>query len=88
MKPEQSAPKELLLLQRTNITKWIQNLGHDAQVEEEKATPRCLRKLYQTTQASIQDEISLLVLQTYDRMLEAEQRAIGWRQMEAAGGGK
>lgn len=65
-------------LRRTYITKLIQGLCQDARVPEEKATPRCLKKLYQTTQASIQANISLLVEQAHDRLLETEQLAIGW----------
>lgn len=65
---------------RTNITKMIQALSRDAQVEGDKATPRCLRKLYQITQAGIETNIALLVEQTYERMLETEQLMIGWKQ--------
>lgn len=69
-----------LKLSRTNVTKLIQGLCHDAQVSEEKATPRCLKKLYQATQASIQGNLSLLMEQAHDRLLETEQLAIGWKQ--------
>ena len=37
------------------------------------------RKLYQTTQASIQENVVLLVEQAYDRLLEKEQLTIGWK---------
>lgn len=69
-----------LKLRRTNVTKLIQSLCHDARVPEEKATPRCLKKLYQATQASIQGNLSLLMEQAHDRLLETEQLAIGWKQ--------
>lgn len=65
---------------RNNITKMIQRLCQDARVSEESATPRCLRKLYQATQASIHGNLSLLVEQAHDRLLETEQLVIGWRQ--------
>lgn len=69
-----------LKLRRTNVTKLIQSLCRDARVPEEKATPRCLKKLYQATQASIQGNLSLLIEQAHDRLLETEQLAIGWKQ--------
>lgn len=73
-------------IRRTNITKLIQNLCKDAQVDEKKATPRCLKKLYQATQASIQASFSLLMEQTYDRLLETEQLVIGWKREEVIRG--
>lgn len=63
---------------RTAVTGMIKSLCRDAQVPEEKANPRCLRKLYQATQAGILDNISVLVDQAYDRLLEKEQNVIGW----------
>ena len=38
-------------MSRTQVTEEIQTLCHDARVEEEKGTPRCLRKLYLATRA-------------------------------------
>lgn len=69
-------------IRRTNVTKQIQSLCRDARVPEEKATPRCLKKLYQTTQAGIQANIALLVEQAHDRLLETEQLSIGWSGAE------
>ncbi len=66
------------VIQRTNVTKLIQGLCQDARVDEKKANPRCLKKLYQATQAGIRANLSLLMEQTYDRLLETEQLAIGW----------
>lgn len=65
---------------RNNITKMIQGVCRDACVAEKKSNPRCLKKLYQATQASIQANMSLLVEQAHDRLLEAEQLTIGWQQ--------
>lgn len=65
-------------LHRSNISGSIRALCRDAHVAEEKGTPRCLRKLYQTTQARIVSNISVVVEQAYDRLLETEQLAIGW----------
>ncbi|MDO4314208.1 MAG: site-specific integrase [Oscillospiraceae bacterium] len=66
------------VLHRSNISGSIRALCRDAQVAEEKGNPRCLRKLYQTTQARIVSNISVVVEQAYDRLLETEQLAIGW----------
>lgn len=68
---------------RTGVTNAIQRLCRDARVPESKANPRCLKKLYQTTQAGIQANIALLVEQSHDRLLETEQLTIGWKR-EAA----
>lgn len=65
---------------RTSITVMIQALSRDARVPEEKATPRCLKKLCQATQAGIREELALLADQTYERLLEKEQRAFGWEK--------
>ena len=71
--------------QRTQVTAEIQALGRDARVEEAKSNPRCLRKLYQGTQAKIGDSVRLLAEQSYERLLDTEQLAVGWD--EAPGGG-
>lgn len=63
---------------RTVVTKMIKTLCRDAQVSEEKATPRCLHKLYLSTQNGILENLFLLAEQAYERMLEKEQNAIGW----------
>ena len=65
-------------MSRTQVTEEIQTLCHDARVEEEKGTPRCLRKLYYTTRAEIEATVAQLVEQTHERRLEAEQAAVGW----------
>ena len=65
-------------LARTSVTIMIQRLCHDARVPKEKATPRCLRKLYQSTRAGIQENVALLVEQAHDRLLESEQITVGW----------
>ena len=67
-------------LRRTSVTTLIQRLCLDARVPEEKANPRCLKKLYQATQDNIQANISLLMEQAHDRLLETEQLAIGWKE--------
>ena len=65
-------------MSRTQVTEEIQTLCHDARVEEEKGTPRCLRKLCVATQESIRANLELLAEQTYDRLLEKESLTAGW----------
>lgn len=65
-------------LNRTTVSMLIGRICHDAQVPREKGNPRCLKKLYQTTQASIEANIALLVEQAHDRMIEMEQLTVGW----------
>ena len=47
-------------------------------VPEEKANPRCLKRLWQSTQDGIRTQIDLLVEQASDRLMEAEQLTVGW----------
>ena len=63
---------------RAAVTACIQQLSRDARVAPEKCNPRCLRKLCQSTRESVQQNISLLVEQALDRLLEQEQLTIGW----------
>lgn len=63
---------------RSGVTACIQQLATDARVPSEKCNPRCLRKLYQATKEGIQQNISLLVEQAHERLLEQEQISIGW----------
>ena len=69
-------------MDRTNVTQSIRRLSAVAQVPEEKANPRCLRKLYQTTRESIERSIALLVEQAQDKLLEEEQMTVGWGQRQ------
>ncbi len=72
-----------LPVNRSNVTDSIRRLCRDARVPEEKGNPRCLLKLYQSTYQNIQDSISVLIEQTYDRILEKEQLSVGWERAEA-----
>lgn len=71
---------------RTQVWTEIRRLCQDAQVPEEKANPRCLRNLYQSTQESIRSSIAILIEQAYDRLLEEEQDSVGW-EVEMGGKG-
>ena len=65
-------------MSRNNVTISIRQLCVGAGVPEEKGSPRCLRKLYQSTRAGIERSISLLIDQAQERLLEEEQLAVGW----------
>lgn len=65
-------------MRRTQVTGDIRALCRDAQVDPEKGSPRCLRKLYQTARAEVEQRVRLLAEQAYERMLNAEQRSAGW----------
>lgn len=67
-------------LDRSNIGRCIRQVGQAARVAEEKASPRCLWRMYQSTQKGIRDNVSLLIEQAYERQLEREQMAVGWEE--------
>ena len=69
-------------LNRTAVTAIVQELARDARVPPEKCTPRCLRKLYQSTMARIADSVQLLIEQSHECLLEQEQLIIGWEDGE------
>lgn len=69
-------------LSRTNVSDSIRHLCWDARVDERKGNPTCLRRLYLSTVGHIRDSLSILLDQTYQRLLEAEQETIGWGQAE------
>lgn len=65
-------------MHRTYVTAAIRNLCGDAKISEEKGNPRCLRKLYLSTKTGIESNISLLVEQAMEQMMEQEQFSVGW----------
>ena len=67
-------------LNRTAVTGAIQALARDARVAPEKCNPRCLRRLYQSTMAGIEASVCLLMEQSHERLLDAEQLIAGWRE--------
>lgn len=64
---------------RSSINYCIAMVSREAHVGEGKATPRCLWKMYRDTCLGIRSNISVLVEQAYQRMVEEEQLAIGWK---------
>ena len=67
-------------ISRTYVSTILRQLCPSAQVAEEKGNPRCLKRLYQSTLASIESSVALLVEQAMERQLEMEQMTIGWEE--------
>lgn len=65
-------------LSRTTINHYISAVSGEARVDPEKATPRCLWKMYQSVQDGIKENIHVLIRQAYEEMMEKEQMSIGW----------
>ncbi len=65
-------------LKRSSVYYYVNCVCRDAQVDEEKANPRCLWKMHQNTYDRIRANVNILVEQTYQRILEEEQFAVGW----------
>jgi len=65
-------------MHRTYVSAAIRNLCEEARLPGNKGNPKCLRKLYLSTKAGVESNISLLVEQAMERMMEQEQFSIGW----------
>lgn len=65
-------------IHRTYISALISRLCEEARIPREKGNPKCLRKLYLTTKAGVESNISLLVEQAMERIIEQEQLEISW----------
>lgn len=63
---------------RANLHRELGQLCAEAQVAPEKGTPRYMKKLYQATRAGVENNVSLLVEQAMERIVEQEQLTIGW----------
>lgn len=66
------------VMSRSSVYHYVNCISGEAGVPEEKATPRCLWKMYQSTCDEIENNMALLVQQAYERVLETEQLAVGW----------
>ena len=64
-------------MHRTYVSAVIRNLCEEAKVPREKGNPKCLRMLYLSTKAGVESNISLLVEQAMERMMEQEQFTVG-----------
>lgn len=65
-------------LPRTTVNRYVSAVSREARVDPEKATPRCLWKMYQSIQDGIEENIHVLIRQAYEDMMEKEQLMIGW----------
>ncbi|MCI6011720.1 MAG: site-specific integrase, partial [Firmicutes bacterium] len=65
-------------LNRTVVNSIMKTLSAAAQVEEEKITPRCLKKMYQGTRAFFEQRVNDLVERAYEQLLSTEQTLVGW----------
>ena len=65
-------------ISRIAVTHAVNSLARSAMVDDVKCNPRCLRKLYQETQAGYREMMQALVDQAQERQLEKEQRISGW----------
>ena len=65
-------------ISRTTVSALIQSLSDTAKVAPEKCNPRCLRKLYLSTNENIMMNMTFIAEQAYIRLLEKEQLKIGW----------
>ena len=68
-------------LTRTPVNVLLHKLGKAAGLPKEKATPRCLQKLYKRTRDEMNAMITAQVERSYENLLEQELIAVG-RQVE------
>lgn len=66
-------------MSRSSVNYCINVVCHDARVAVEKANPRCLWKMYQETCRELRANVAVLIEQSYQRILEDEQLAMGWK---------
>lgn len=66
-------------MSRSSVYHYVNSVSGEAGVPEERATPQCLWKMYQRTCEEIESNMALLMQQAYEKMLETEQLAVGWR---------
>lgn len=65
-------------INRTYVSILMKSICGAARVPEERVNPQMLRRLYFSTRAGIENNISLLVEQAMEQMMEQEQLAVGW----------
>ena len=65
-------------IKRTYIPILMKPVCEAARIDDSRATPQSLRRLYFSTRAGIESNIALLVEQAMERQLEQEQLSVGW----------
>ena len=63
---------------RSTVWRRLQRLCREAQVDPQKASPRCLERLYQQTQEDIAATVATLMEQAYAQQLQRENKSVGW----------
>ncbi len=64
---------------RTVISRMIAALGTDAGLENGKANPRNLRRMYQNTMEAFQRQADAWIQESYASLIRQEEDAIGWQ---------
>ena len=67
-------------IKRTYIPILMKPVCEAARIDDSRATPQSLRRLYFSTRAGIESNIALLVEQAMERQLEQEQLDVGWKE--------
>lgn len=67
-------------IKRTYIPLLMKPICEAARIDDSRATPQALRRLYFSTRAGIENNVSLLVDQAMERMMEQEQLSIEWEE--------
>lgn len=67
-------------MHRTYVSAAMKPVCEAARIADGRGNPKGLRKLYLSTKAGIESNISLLVDQAMERQLEQEQFSIGWEE--------
>ena len=67
-------------IKRTYIPILMKPVCEAAKIDDSRATPQSLRRLYFSTRAGIESNIALLVEQAMERQLEQEQLSVGWNE--------
>ena len=67
-------------IKRTYIPILMKPVCEAARIDDSRATPQSLRRLYFSTRAGIESNIALLVEQAMERQLEEEQLAVGRKE--------
>lgn len=68
------------VVNRTYLSNPMRPVCEAARIEDRRATPQALWRLYLSTWAGIESNIALLVEQAMERQLEQEQLSIGGRK--------
>ena len=63
---------------RSTVWRRLQRVCQEAQVDPQKASPRCLERLYQHTQEDIAATVATLMEQAYAQQLQRENKSVGW----------